>query len=299
MKSALHNSSPILLFVCALAYWFSCGHLVYGAPVSAQSQWLFARGINLSGGELNPERKPAVYGKDYIYPPPQELDYYASKGFAVVRLPYRWERLQPSLFGKLDGAELGRIKGFVAAAQARNMRVILSPHNFGRYFLHGKETLIGTAGVPIEAFADFSQKVAAAFADNDAVYALSLMNEPHDSNGPLEANCSSRPSMRSEPPTTNGWCSLPAMNGAERGAGGATMTIFCLKMPPITSCTRRINTSISITPGLTKSAIRSTAPRRTAASSGSDLLPSGSSCTTSEVSSLNSVFPATIRGGLN
>jgi endoglucanase len=106
-----------------------------------------------------------------------------SKGFAVVRLPYRWERLQHSLFGNLDRAELGRMKTFVAAARARNMRVILSPHNFGRYRLDGKETAIGTAGVPIEAFADFSYKVAAAFVGNDAIYALSLMNEPHDSNG--------------------------------------------------------------------------------------------------------------------
>ncbi len=143
----------------------------------------FARGINLSGGELNPARKLAVFGKDYIYPPLSELDYYANKGFAVVRLPYRWERLQPLLFGNLDSAELDRIKSVVAAAQERNMRVILSPHNFGRYFLNGEETLIGTAGVPIEAFADFSQKVAAAFAGNNAVYALSLMNEPHDSQG--------------------------------------------------------------------------------------------------------------------
>ena len=142
-----------------------------------------ARGINLSSGELKPERKKAIYGKDYVYPPPQELDYYACKGFAVVRLPYRWERLQPALFGKLDPVELERIENFVDAARARGMRVILSPHNFGRYFLDGNETLIGTAGVPIEAFADFSRKVAAAFAGNEAVYALSLMNEPHDSQG--------------------------------------------------------------------------------------------------------------------
>ena len=126
---------------------------------------------------------PAVYGKDYIYPSPRDLKYYSSKGFSVVRLPYRWERLQPSLFGKLDDAELGRIERLVAAARAHNMRVILSPHNFGRYFLDGKEILIGTGGVSIEAFADFSHKVAAAFAGNDAVYALSLMNEPHDSQG--------------------------------------------------------------------------------------------------------------------
>jgi endoglucanase len=37
--------------------------------------------------------------------------------------------------------------------------------------------------VPIDAFADFSYKVAKAFIGNDAIYALSLMNEPHDSNG--------------------------------------------------------------------------------------------------------------------
>jgi endoglucanase len=87
------------------------------------------------------------------------------------------------LFGELDGAELGRIKSVVAAAHARNMRVILSPHNFGRYILDGNQTLIGTAGLPIEAFADFSHKVAAAFAGDDAIYGLSLMNEPHDSHG--------------------------------------------------------------------------------------------------------------------
>lgn len=147
------------------------------------ASYLFARGINLSGAELNPERNPGTYGKDYIYPSSGELDYFRSKGFDVVRLPFRWERLQHAPFADFDQAELARIKGFVAAAGARNMRVILSPHNFGRYLINGRETLIGTTPVPNEAFADFCQKLAAAFAGNDAIYALSLMNEPHDSNG--------------------------------------------------------------------------------------------------------------------
>lgn len=150
---------------------------------TTDASYMFARGINLSGAELNPERNPGVYGRDYIYPSPRELDYYRSQGFEVVRLPFRWERLQHSTFGALDGAELGRIKSMLAAARARNMRVILSPHNFGRYLIGGKSSLIGTAAVPIEAFADFCNKVAAAFAGDDVVYALSLMNEPHDLNG--------------------------------------------------------------------------------------------------------------------
>jgi endoglucanase len=159
----------------------------WGGPANCETsphnRWLFARGINLSSGAFNPERNPGVYGQDYVYPSSQDLSYYASKGFAVLRLPYRWERLQPSLFGALDDAELGRISGVVAAAQEHGMRVILSPHNYGRYFIDGKEALIGTARLPFAAFADFSRKIAAAFAGNNAVYALSLMNEPHDTHG--------------------------------------------------------------------------------------------------------------------
>ncbi len=151
--------------------------------VSGLSGTLFARGINLASAEFNDERSPGIYGKDYIYPSPDDLDYYARKGFTVVRLPYRWERLQHALFARLDESELDRINTVVTAAHARNMRVILSPHNFGRYRLNGKATLIGTGDVPIKAFADFSNKIAAAFAANEGVYALSLMNEPHDSNG--------------------------------------------------------------------------------------------------------------------
>jgi endoglucanase len=181
--TALRNRSQPSRPTFALALLLGCGCMVHAAPAVAEDPLYFARGMNLSSGELNPDHKPAIYAKDYIYPPPQELDYYAGKGFTVVRLPYRWERLQPSLFGELDGAELGRIKTFVAAAQARGMKVIVSPHNFGRYFLHGNETLIGTADVPIAAFADFCRKVAGALVGNDAVYGLSLMNEPHDSQG--------------------------------------------------------------------------------------------------------------------
>src|SRR6185437_14735603 len=47
---------------------------------SSELQWSFARGINLSSGSFNPERTPGIYGKDYTYPSPQDLDYYAHKG---------------------------------------------------------------------------------------------------------------------------------------------------------------------------------------------------------------------------
>ena len=181
-KSTLASVSRILSFIGLLACSLNCG-VSSADPISSRNNSFFARGINLSSAEFNDERSPGIYGKDYIYPPQEDLDYYASKGFTVVRLPYRWERLQHSLFGELDSSELNRIKSFVAAAQARTMRVIISPHNYGRYRIAGKEIPIGSASVSIGAFADFSNKVAAAFAGNAGVYALSLMNEPHDFNG--------------------------------------------------------------------------------------------------------------------
>lgn len=152
-------------------------------PVFSWSSTIFARGINLPSAAFNAQHIPGVYGRDYIYPSAQDLDNYARNGFAVVRLPYLWERLQRSLFDPLDDAELGRIKTVVDAARALKMRIILSPHNFGRYCINGEPTLIGTGNVSISSFADFSHRVAAAFAGDDAIYGLSLMNEPHNSQG--------------------------------------------------------------------------------------------------------------------
>jgi endoglucanase len=167
----------------AALLWLLSGEGSLAEPVFSWSNTIFARGINLPSGAFNAQHIPGVYGKDYIYPSPHDLEYYARTGFAVVRLPYLWERLQKSLFGPLDDAELGRIKKVVDSARALKMRIILSPHNFGRYHINGNPTLIGTGSVPIASFADFSHRVAAAFARDDAIYGLSLMNEPHDSRG--------------------------------------------------------------------------------------------------------------------
>jgi hypothetical protein len=86
------------------------------------------------------------------------------------------------------------------------VQVILSPHNFGRYLLDRKSSLIGTAGVPVKAFVDFSYKVAKAFAGNDAIYALSLMNEPQTACG---SKLRKPGSMRFERSIASGWFSLP------------------------------------------------------------------------------------------
>jgi endoglucanase len=170
------------------------GHLVSAGELAAapaktpQPRVNFQRGINLSGAEQGPGKLPVIYGTDYVYPTAEELAYYHSRGFEVVRLPIRWERLQPALFGDLDAAELARIEQFVSEAGALNMRVILDPHNYGRYPLNGNDTLIGTSGVPNEAFADFWKRLTKEFVGEKAIYGFSLMNEPHDSKGLWKAS---------------------------------------------------------------------------------------------------------------
>ena len=43
-------------------------------------------GVNLAGAEFG-SRLPGTYGTDYTYPTHAEVDYFASKGMGIIRLP--------------------------------------------------------------------------------------------------------------------------------------------------------------------------------------------------------------------
>ncbi|MBT9566922.1 MAG: glycoside hydrolase family 5 protein [Thiobacillus sp.] len=131
------------------------------------------KGVNLAGAEFNGKRLPGVLNKDYVYPDKAAFDHFAALGMNTVRLPFRWERLQPALFGELDAAELAQMSAAVAAAKANGMCIILDLHNYGMY--HGDP--IGSESVPVTAFVDVWQRLASRFSDADVV-ALGLMNEP-------------------------------------------------------------------------------------------------------------------------
>lgn len=143
----------------------------------------FSRGVNLAGAEFGEGVLPGTYGVHYTYPTPAELDYYRGKGLTLVRLPFRWERVQRGLYAPLDGEELARLDGVVAAARERGMRLILDPHNYARYRTVAGDQLIGSSAVPNAAFADFWRRLAAHYRDEPAIWAYGLMNEPHDTGG--------------------------------------------------------------------------------------------------------------------
>jgi endoglucanase len=143
-----------------------------GAVTGAQLVW---RGVSLAVAEFGENELPGTYGTQYIYPNPSSAAYFAGKGMNLVRLPFRWERLQPKPNGEFDATELGRMKSFVSTVTAAGTTVIIDPHNYARYY--GK--LIGSNDVPVAVFADFWTRLAIEFKANPKVM-FGLMNEPHD-----------------------------------------------------------------------------------------------------------------------
>ena len=130
-------------------------------------------GLNISGGEFGKSTGRVEF--DYTFPDADDVAYVAAKGLTTIRVPFLWERIQPVLDGPLDPGELGRLRAVVGLAQARGLRTILDVHNYARY----RDQVIGSPGVPIDAFAGLWTNLAHAFRNEPSVI-FGLMNEPHD-----------------------------------------------------------------------------------------------------------------------
>jgi endoglucanase len=131
-----------------------------------------AFGVNLAGAEFG--ALPGRHGWEYRYPEEADFEALHRRGVKVIRLPFRWERLQPEVGGAWDAAELARLDGAIAHARARRQRLLLDLHNYGKH----RGRLIGSPEVPREAFADFWRRLAERYAREEAVFAYGLMNEP-------------------------------------------------------------------------------------------------------------------------
>ncbi|MFP5042763.1 glycoside hydrolase family 5 protein [Parasediminibacterium sp. JCM 36343] len=148
--------------------------------VNAQQYNALPFGVSLCGAEFGTDNLPGVYNTNYIYPDKNEIQYFARKGVSVMQLPFRWERIQKRLGGPLDATELAYMKRFLNDCAASGVMVVLNMHNFARYKMNNVEYIIGTPQVPVAAFKDVWTKMAAALNGFDNIYALDIMNEPHD-----------------------------------------------------------------------------------------------------------------------
>lgn len=132
-----------------------------------------AAGVNLAGAEFG--EAPGKPEKDFHFPSESEFAWAKKNGFAVVRLPFLWERLQPTLEKEFDADHLALVTTAVERARAQGLSIILDVHNYGRW----RGGPIGGAAVPDRAFADLWRRLARKFGGEPHVV-FGLMNEPHD-----------------------------------------------------------------------------------------------------------------------
>jgi endoglucanase len=171
----MRNKTTIRLF------WRTFSIFVTSVSVSAAA--VRYAGVNLAGAEFGQTSLPGVYNTHYTYPTQAEVDYFRSKGMNVIRLPFRWERLQQSANASFNTAEFNRLNAFVSATTAKGVSVILDPHNFARYYpdpgnyQSSSQGLVGS-DVPNSVFSNFWFRVADVYRTNSRVI-FNLVNEPN------------------------------------------------------------------------------------------------------------------------
>src|SRR5262249_32852499 len=83
-----------------------------GRSPAAQAAPAPRRGVSLAGAEFGADgggfsqRSLGVLGRDYTYQSERTVAYFCEQGLGLLRLPVRWERLQPRLGEALDEKEL-------------------------------------------------------------------------------------------------------------------------------------------------------------------------------------------------
>lgn len=127
--------------------------------------------------------RPGAHGVDYTHPPAALLRALATAGITTIRLPLRWERLQPRLGGTLAAAEADRLHTTLDAADAAGLEVILDLHNYGAYWAgapwgDGYRKPIGGGYVTVGHFADLWMRLASEYRGHPALVGYGLMNEP-------------------------------------------------------------------------------------------------------------------------
>lgn len=170
------------------------------------------RGVNFSGGQrweegTHSSGSPGVYGEDYWYPTvnsnPSDpsvnggmnsFGYLRSEGVGLVRIGFRWERLQPVLGGGLKAAELARLKASIRNAGAAGLKVALDCHNYGGYWTAATGGHDGTGKQALNSprctaahFRNLWKRLSFQFDSDPTVVVYDLMNEPNGKNGIVPA----------------------------------------------------------------------------------------------------------------
>ncbi|WP_291327870.1 glycoside hydrolase family 5 protein [Desulfovibrio sp. UCD-KL4C] len=132
------------------------------------------KGFNLAGAEFGSKILPGKEGTNYFWPKAADVKMYASAGATILRIPFKWERMQPTLYLPLEKSELNHLDTIIREAKKENVLIILDPHNYGNY----RGNIIGSMKTPTDAFLNFWKRLATYYKNTPQVV-FGLMNEPH------------------------------------------------------------------------------------------------------------------------
>jgi hypothetical protein len=164
------------------------------APVleAHSSTSAYSRGINVSTGTFCEghgleqtstfsNHDTGKYNNCYKYDSQETFDYIAARGVDLVKIEFRWEILQRRLGGPLHQKSVERLVDVVGRAEQAGLKVIISMHNFGAYWLwdgeKGVRRAIGSRQVSVRRFTDVWTKLSGLFIDHPAV-SYAIMSEP-------------------------------------------------------------------------------------------------------------------------
>ena len=150
--------------------------------------------MNLVGMEMHyaafGQATGPIAGTNYPVHDTRLIDYLASKHVSIIRFLFSWEGMQSVLNGPIPAAPAGAYRAYydnyrriVEDATSKGIQVIVEPWQTnpdgGAGGARWRGPLVGSAAVPVSAFADFWGRIAALFAGNPRV-SFGLVNEPNN-----------------------------------------------------------------------------------------------------------------------
>ncbi|EGG01067.1 family 5 glycoside hydrolase, partial [Melampsora larici-populina 98AG31] len=131
-------------------------------------------GVNMAGLEFGINSN-GQKGDKNLPPDLTQVDDFVNQGFNMIRIPFGWQFIQPTLKGELDPTQLALLDKHVNAVLAKKAYVIIDLHNYARH--EGK--IVGQSDVGADALVDLWTRLAVHYKDQRHV-TFGLMNEPHD-----------------------------------------------------------------------------------------------------------------------
>jgi endoglucanase len=107
-----------------------------------------------------------------------DWDFYQARGLTLIRVPIKWQQMQPTLGQPLNAGIMNKLATVLALANQRGMKVIFDMHNYGTY-KDDSQVIGGT--IAYASYQDVWEKVSQFFATNPnraALFGFDIMNEP-------------------------------------------------------------------------------------------------------------------------